>query len=302
MTEKTSHINTPDIQTGIFAKLISAAITVIAIVTTPLSAHGQAIRFANEAADTARITRILVDECKQKSPGNVERLARQFIGTPYAGGTLEHSPETLTINLDSLDCTTFVETVLALAYTAAENRPSWRDFAYNLRRMRYRNGETDGYASRLHYPSAWVVDNVSRGNLKELTGDLAGVRYNVKTLDYMSSHRDSYAALTDSANFVAAKRMESGFSNHRYPVLKTAQVKEKVLLPVAKSGDVVMFTTSAKGLDVSHMGILFFDGKNFRFIHASQKAGKVIEEPLTLSEYLKRHRSEGIRIIRLTPY
>ena len=86
MTEKTSHINTPDIQTGIFAKFISAAITVIAIVTTPLSAHGQAIRFANEASDTAHITRILVDECKQKSPGNVERLARQFIGTPYAGG------------------------------------------------------------------------------------------------------------------------------------------------------------------------------------------------------------------------
>lgn len=302
MTKTASHINTPDTHNGIFAKFISAAIAVIAITASPLSAHGQAIRFANEASDTARITRILVDECKQKNPGNVERLARQFIGTPYAAGTLEHSPETLTINLDSLDCTTFVETVLALAYTAAENRPSWRDFAYNLRRLRYRNGETDGYASRLHYPSAWVVDNVSRGNLKELTGDMAGVRYNVKTLDYMSSHSSSYAALADSANFAATKHMESGFSNHRYPVLKTSQVKDKILLPVAKGGDVVMFTTSVKGLDVSHMGILYFDGKNYRFIHASQKAGKVIEEPLTLSEYLKRQRTEGIRIVRLTPY
>ena len=134
MTEKSSHANTSEPHYGILARFISAAIAVFAITTSPLSAHGQAIRFANETADTARITRILVDECKQKNPGNVERLARQFIGTPYAAGTLEHSPETLTINLDSLDCTTFVETVLALAYTAAENRPSWRDFAYNLRR------------------------------------------------------------------------------------------------------------------------------------------------------------------------
>ena len=265
------------------------------------AAAQQDVRFANETADTARITGLLVEECRQEKPGNVERIARRFIGTPYAAGTLEHSPEMLTVNIDSMDCTTFVETVLALAYTAAEGRQSWRDFTYNLQRLRYRQGEVDGYASRLHYPSAWIVDNTARGNLKEVTDDVAGARHVVKSLDYMSAHRNDYPALADSTNYAAVRNMEAGFSNHRYPVVKAPQVKASSILPAGRPGDVVLFTTSTRGLDVTHMGILTYDGKEFHFIHASRKAGKVVEEPLTLSEYVRRNRNEGIRLVRLTP-
>ncbi len=282
-------------------KGVSILIIIAITIFGSLGASAQAVRFANEASDTARITKILVEECRLDHPGNTERIARQFIGTPYASGTLEHSPEMLTVNLDSLDCTTFVETVLALTYTAAEHRQSWRDFTYNLQRLRYRQGEVDSYASRLHYPSAWIVDNTSRGNSKELTADVPGARYNVKSLDYMSSHRDAYPALTDSANYADIRKMEAGFSNHRYPVVKTPQVKNKALMQVAKPGDVVLLTTSTRGLDATHMGILTFDGKEFHLIHASKKAGKVIEDQQTLSEYLRRNRNEGIRIVRLTP-
>jgi len=285
------------------ARIKGAPLLIIAAIVFSgnLRTTAQAVRFANEAADTTRITSILDEESRLESPGNTERIARQFIGTPYASNTLEHSPEMLTVNLDSLDCTTFVETVLALAYTAAEHRQSWRDFTYNLQRLRYRQGEVDGYASRLHYPSAWIVDNTSRGYLKELTADVPGARYNVKSLDYMSTHREAYPALADSANFADIREMETGFSNHRYPVVKTPQAKTKNLIQVAKPGDVMLLTTSMRGLDATHMGILTFDGKDFHLIHASKKAGKVIEDQLTLTEYLRRNRNEGIRIVRLTP-
>ena len=48
-----------------------------------------------------------------------------------------------------------------------ENRKSWRDFIYNLKRMRYRSGEINGYPSRLHYVSDWIVDNRFRGNFAD---------------------------------------------------------------------------------------------------------------------------------------
>ena len=53
---------------------------------------------------------------------------------------MEGDEELLRINLDGMDCTTFVENMMALALTAGENRTSWRDFTFNLERLRYRGG------------------------------------------------------------------------------------------------------------------------------------------------------------------
>lgn len=264
------------------------------------TATGQEVKFHNEKSDTTRITTILIEECREKNPGDVARIALKFSGTPYGAATLEgDSTEVLRVNLDSMDCTTFVETVLALAYTANERRQSWRDFTYNLRRLRYRNGETDGYASRLHYISDWIVDNVARGNVREITRELPNARYAVKTLDYMTRNRDKYPALADSATYARMKNVESGFSNHRYPYLKAAGLNDKKLLQAVSDGDMVCFTTSTRGLDVTHVGIVTITDGTPRLIHASSKEGRVLLDPLSLSAYIARNRPEGLRIIRL---
>lgn len=265
-----------------------------------IGAGAQEVDFHNEKTDTITITKLLTEEAATKNPGKVTRIAEKFINTPYAAGTLEgNSTETLRVNLDSLDCTTFVETVLALAYTAAEQRQSWHDFVYNLRRLRYRNGETDGYASRLHYVSDWIVDNTARGNIREVTADGPNVRYSVKSLDFMTRHRENYPALADSANYAAMKNLESGFSNHRYPYIKGTGLKSKQLASVARDGDVVIFTTSTRGLDATHMGIVKIVDGIPMMIHASSKAGKVLLDPLPIADYVSRHRPEGIRLVRL---
>jgi len=262
--------------------------------------QAQEIKFRNETADTTKITNLLIEESRQTRDGRIARLAQRFINTPYAAGTLEgDSIETLRVNLDSLDCTTFVENVIALAITANERRQSWHDFTYNLRRIRYRNGEIDGYPSRLHYVSDWILDNVSRGNIKEVTGNIEGARHNIKSLDFMTSHRSSYPALADSANFARMKSIEAGFSNHRYPYLKASSLKDKKLAHILTDGDIICFTTSQKGLDATHMAIVTIINGEPRIIHASAKAGKVLLDPLTLCEYLHRNRNEGIRVIRL---
>lgn len=278
------------------AIILSATITLLSH-----PARGAEVEFHNAQSDTIAINRILEEEYTREDAGSVERLARLFVGKPYEAGTLEGDGEKVRVNLDAFDCTTYVETVLALAYTAAEHRRTWRDFVESLERLRYRNGRADGYASRLHYPSAWIIDNASRGNLRELTADIEGTRHNVKSLDFMSRNARLYPALADSATLAAVKAAESGLSNHRYPVLKAPQVKDKTLAPTVRSGDVVLFTTGKSGLDVSHMGFILMDGGKAMLLHASQKHGKVCIDKMPLTEYVARNRCEGIRVVRLTP-
>ena len=152
---------------------ISAIIASAVMLLLSISAQAQTeVRFHNEAVDTVTLTRLLDEGAGRRftSPeARVAFFARKFIGTPDGAHTLEGEPEMLTVNLDSLDCTTFVEVSMALAFTVNENRTSWRDFVYNLRRIRYRNGEVDGYPSRLHYICDWAVDNKHRGNFSDVT-------------------------------------------------------------------------------------------------------------------------------------
>lgn len=262
------------------------------------------VRFSNEAADTTRINNILMEAIGQdfRSSGEcIEWLGRKFMDTPYVGGTLEcDGEEKLTVNLDGLDCTTFVETVVAMAYTIGERRSSWRDFVYNLERIRYRGGNMDGYPSRLHYISDWIVDNTHRGNIAEATGNIPHADHMVKTLDFMTEHRNLYPALGDSATFERLKSVQIGYRSHRFPYIKTQNVGKKDTNAAMKSGDIVALTTKTPGLDISHMGIIVKQDGVPYMLHASSSGKKVEITPYPISEYLHKNRNlTGIRIIRL---
>ena len=262
------------------------------------------VRFHNEATDTTRINQILDKTLASSASTPNERvamIAEMFLGTPYVAHTLEcDSAEYLTVNLDELDCTTFVETVAALARTAGEKRGSWRDFLYNLERLRYRGGEMDGYPSRLHYICDWVTDNSYRGNIKDATTRFPKVFYLVRTVDFMTSHRDKYPALADSANYERMKTVEMGYRNHRFPHVKTIDLNDKMTKAAFQSGDIVGLTTGLKDLDVTHMGIIIKrDGEPY-LLHASSTKGKVVMSEEPLATFMKRNRQFiGVRVIRL---
>ena len=278
----------------------------ICILTASLCCMAQTeVRFSNEASDTLKLTQLL-DEGAAMHFDNPEArvafFARKFIGTPYVAHTLEHDPETLTVNLDSLDCTTFVETAMALAYTLGERRTSWRDYVYNLRRLRYRGGEVDGYPSRLHYICDWAVDNKHRGNFSDVTREFP--RYNEvrRTIDFMTSHRDRYPALADSANYERMRNVENGYRQHLFPYVKSMDLSNKAVKAAFHDGDVVALVSNLKNHDVTHMGIIVKESPTAEpyLLHASSSHGKVEITSQPLAEFMKKNRQWlGVRVFRL---
>ena len=253
--------------------------------------------------DTLKINELLRKgaECGKNNANElVAFYAKQLLGTPYVAHTLESNREWLTINIDELDCTTFVETLYALTRATLDMRRSWRDFACNIESIRYRNGELGDYSSRLHYVSDWIANNSHRGNIREVTAEIDGAKYEIKTINFMTANRDKYPQLADSAMFAKIKNFEIGYRMHRYPYLKKEWIDSKKTAAGLKNGDFVALISKTEGLDVSHMGIIIKEGNSFKLLHASSKEKKVVLEKDDLKETLRRNRScTGIRIIRI---
>lgn len=230
----------------------------------------------------------------------VEYYARRLLGTPYVAHTLEGDEELLTINVHELDCTTFVETLYALARTTLAQRYSWRDYAANLENIRYRGGVMGDYSSRLHYISEWIIDNNMRGNMREITADLPHADYIVKNIDFMTHHTGSYRQLKDDSIMVEKIRRYE-LRNHRYPYIKCSWLNDKALKAALRSGDFIGLVTKAEGLDISHMGVIVVDDKGDPYLlDASMSGGKVMLESKPLYKYLEKSKTNiGVRVFRM---
>ncbi len=257
------------------------------------------------SGDTTTLDRLLL-EGQQSGISQPEALvsfyAHKLLGTPYVAHTLEGDNEMLTINIDQLDCTTFVETLYALARTTLQGRQSWRDYAANLESLRYRGGVMGDYSTRLHYISLWIIDNFSRGNLVEVTPDLPHATTMVKTINFMSAHADSYQSLKgDSAMVMKIKRMEDGLRNHQMPYLKKMWLNKDDVRQALHAGDFVGLVTRIDGLDISHLGIIEKDENGeIYLLDASMSGGKVMIESEPLGRWLKSGKDTlGIRVFRL---
>lgn len=255
-------------------------------------------------ADFLRIDSLLNASSERSYKTNSERLlffAKSFIGTPYKGGTLDSGRnETLIVRIDSLDCTTYVETVLALYLSSLKDNPGYDDFSESLRYIRYRGGVIDGYASRLHYFSDWASDNEKKGILREVTQE-GEHDVRICSLNYMTTHSDLYRQLKDNDSLVSEiSKVEKSWIDYKMPYIpKNVLNSSKDDSPV-EDGDILALTTNVSGLDVLHLGFaLWIDGR-LHLLHASSLHGKVIIDTSTIFDYLKnRNKHTGIRVLRV---
>jgi hypothetical protein len=198
----------------------------------------------------------------------IQAIAEQFLGTPYKADLLDQSKEeTLVVTLKAFDCVLFVETVLAIARGVVVQDYSYPTFVNHIRDQRYRNGEMNGYCSRLHYFSEWIVDNEKRGAVKNIGSDLKGVPLNT-TLNFMSKHRHSYARLNDEATYKCFIETEANLDGVKLDYIPTNQIHR--VYTQLQPGDIIAVATNIPGLDVTHTGLAYrhLDGR-VGLIHAS---------------------------------
>lgn len=203
----------------------------------------------------------------------VAAIGESFVGTMYVAGTLEVGPpERLVVKLDGLDCVTFVETTLTLAQLVRKHPSIITDEAMFRRRygeiltsIRYRNGDLDGYPSRLHYFSDWIADNESLGLVTDVTADLGG-RVDDETIDFMSTHADAYPALADAADLNAIRGIEARLAARPRYFIPQSEVGDSS--GAIRSGDIIAATSTVTGLDIAHTGIALRKDGEVRLLHA----------------------------------
>lgn len=218
------------------------------------------------------------------------KIAKEFEGTPYKGGTLELSPdrEVCSVNLDALDCVTFFETTLDFARMLKKGGSKPADLLAEVRYTRYRGGVPGDYSTRLHYTTDWYVDNVQKHVIKLLAPEMPGAEPFTQPVGFMSSNPDKYKQLASNPHLVEKmKRFEANINARslKYiPADKLAAVE-----PLLKTGDLVGVCTKASGLDIAHTGLVYRteDGVA-HFMDASSKKSsmKVTIEPGPISKAL----------------
>jgi hypothetical protein len=238
------------------------------------------------------------DEGSYNSGHLLVEVGKYFMEATYAGRTLEQEgPEELIINLRVYDCFTYVENCLALALFIPSRRQSWNDFTALLTKIRYRNGILNGYASRLHYFSDWLHDNVQKGYLRDVTNDLKGISCN-KEINFMTKNPGLYPPLSDPAIVQEIEDVEKQMANHAchyVPVSEFDQREHRI-----KDGDIIGITSAEEGLDVMHAGLAIYQGEDLHLLHASQQEGRVVITEGTLGQYLRESDTRtGIMVGRL---
>ena len=256
--------------------------------------------------DTETITRLLDEARHQERTINFPLFfARKFTGRPYVAHTLEilDEEERLVINTRQLDCTTLVETVTALTLCAYRNLYTYRDYLNALVAMRYHQGIIDRYPSRIHYFTDWIVENTKAGIVKEIQApEPPFTSLQTVNVNYMSLHPQSYKALRLHPEYVPEiAKMEQRINGLQFRYIPKTEVRNTAAMREGvHDGDIIAITCNKPGLDIAHLGFAVWHKDGLHLLNASQLHKKVVEEPMTLFQYLQKHPSHtGIRIIRI---
>lgn len=265
-------------------------------------ASAQTVNYVMDDAST-RVFREVMDHAQRQNLherpiGEVmQELGLQLRGKPYVAGILdEPGEESLICRLDGFDCVTFVETAFAMARAVRDQDYSEETFRENVLETRYRAGEMDGYCSRIHYFTEWVVDNQRRGLVDDVTEE-AGGRPLDKQFNFMTENRDRYPRLVDNdVLFECIQEMEAELATHTFHYIPQQEIR--AAYPHLQAGDILALVTDIEGLDVTHTGLVYANEDGSRgLLHASTSGGVIVSPDL--QGYVTNNRRQiGILVAR----
>lgn len=229
--------------------------------------------------------------------------ARKFLGTPYVSYTLDQEKEEcLVVNTKQLDCTTYVENVLALAWCAKHGKTSFNDFCDVLAKVRYIAGKV-AYTSRQHYFTIWMDDNVKEKLVKHVSLPPAPLSAKRKPkVNYMTTHVSDYSMLNAHKQWIKdIEKMEKKVNEIELTFIPKQQLaKSGKYRNYVKDGDIIAIVTNKKGLDISHVGFAVWHKDGLHLMHASSSKKKVVDDDVSLYNYLQKQSSAvGISLLRM---
>jgi len=248
---------------------------------------------------------IFVCELLAGGERDVLGFAREFLDCPYVAKTLELFPddERLIVNTSQLDCTTFVDVVVALTLCSQRGETRFIDFVHQLTMQRYWGGICQDYPSRKHYFTEWIEDNTSQQFVMEVQGCRKPFTA-VQTLNvnYMTRHPEAYVSLKRHPEYLdKISKRECALTGRQYRYIPTREVcNSEEMRKAVHDGDIIAITSSKAGLDIAHLGFAVWHEDGLYFLDASSVHKRVVEEPVSLRTYLE-HRKQvtGIRVIRV---
>lgn len=250
-------------------------------------------------------------------------IAKTYLGVPYDSsgplgeGELGRYDQDPLYRFDAFDCTTFVETVMALS------RSSDREtFVEHLNAIRYLDGQVD-YLKRNHIISLdWIPNNIRAGNvhsaMREFPSEFTASAEGYFDMGgWISFHTTERLKLPGLGKREKEQRLQELKAQAGLFTKKKANISYLIIDKILKNWDT--FRESASGdyvlnivrpnwklshligtdLHISHQGILTKETGILYFIHASA-SGSV--KKVKLREYLKKYQGhktvKGINLLR----
>ncbi len=216
--------------------------------------------------------------CIEDVSERINILSRYFVGIEYGEYTLigsENIPEVFVINLEKVDCFTFLDYVEAMRLSR-----SFTEFEINLKRVRYKDGVVS-FANRNHFFTDWLKNNADF--IVEITNKIGGqnVAITKKNLNIKENGTLFLPGIPYKEREISYIPSES-FDEAIFDKLVT--------------GDYVGIYSTLHGLDVSHVGIVIKEDNNILIRHASSQKELHLVVDQDLIQYLSN--KQGIIVLR----
>ncbi|CQI88482.1 putative lipoprotein [Yersinia rohdei] len=262
-------------------KLLSVSLVVIAI-GAGCGADSNRHKNIDIDNDTEKYITHIIDSQKDAANsghlGNIiNNVSADFLGTPYKANMLIGSStqsEKLVINLNGLDCFTYLDYVNALSKSTETN-----NFVKQLINTRYINSDIS-YKNRKHFFTDWSQRYPL--NARDVTAEISP--HSVVVTKHLNQRENG-------SEFIPTL----GVTTRDVVYIPAAFVDRQVVHNL-KTGDYIGIYTHIKGLDVTHAGIFIMTPNGAIFRHASSLKNNSGVVDLPFIDYVKN--TPGIIVLR----
>jgi D-alanyl-D-alanine carboxypeptidase/D-alanyl-D-alanine-endopeptidase (penicillin-binding protein 4) len=212
----------------------------------------------------------------------LDYFSKMLMGTPYklgpmGEGHLDPIEDKPLVYLDSVDCVTYLEHVVALAMAKSE-----KSLYRQLQRLRYK-GSKISFLTRKHYLLDDWVGEGKYAKVIPMEGEVSVTRTMPKK-EFFASHKVKYTG------------KETPLKVRYMPLDKAIEMAKKTYKGAMKVLGVGIVGTSDK-IDLTHTGFVIFNpGQKPVLRHASSQKKQVVEVPL--AEYLQTRKVPGVTFFK----